>query len=119
MSVLSQYIKSITDWGIGMTCPKCHRNHVISQTFQENRGSVTRTRSKYREKGHGCLWWLLIGSWWWIVDLFLWVFLFVPRALLHIRRRKTYVGNSRSVTRNEIRYRTVYTCQDCGHTWTR
>ena len=106
-----------------MTCPKCHGTNVRVETFQEQRGSATtvHTRSKYKEAGHGCLWWLLIGWWWWIVDLMLWIFLFIPRALLHLGRRKTYKGRATTVsaTVNDISYRTVCTCQDCGHSWTR
>lgn len=100
-----------------MTCPKCGSNNVNIQTFQENRGSITNTKSKYKEKGHGILWWIFIGSWWWIIDLFLWIFLFIPRLLIRLGRKKKVVGKSTSVTVNNIAYANVYTCQDCGHTW--
>lgn len=100
-----------------MTCPHCGSTNVTAQTFQENLGAVTTTKSKYKEKGHGCLWWLLIGWWWWVVDLFLWVFLFIPRALVRIGRKKKYKGRSTSVTVNNIGYATIYTCQNCGHSW--
>lgn len=108
-----------------MNCPKCGSNHVSVRTFQETRGSVTtgRTMSKYREKGHGCLWWLLIGWWWWIVDLCLWIFLFVPRLILRLFtapfRKKKYVGTASTIstTVNHIGYKTICTCQNCGNTW--
>ena len=69
-----------------MNCPKCGSGNVNVNTFQEDHGAVTtsRTESKYKEKGHGCLWWLLIGWWWWIVDLFTWIFLFIPRLILRL-----------------------------------
>lgn len=106
-----------------MTCPKCGNDQVSVQTYQENRGSVThsKTKSKYKEKGHGFFWWLFIGWWWWIVDLFLWVFLFIPRLLVKIFHRKKYVGKSTttSATVNTIVYTTVYTCQHCGHSWSK
>ena len=110
-----------------MNCPKCGSGDVSVNTFQENLGSVTTatTRSKYREKGHGCLWWLLIGWWWWIVDLFTWIFLFVPRLIVRLFsapfRRKKYTGTSSTVSRtvNSISYRTVCTCRRCGHSWSK
>lgn len=102
-------------------CPRCGSTNVNSQIFQENLGSssVTNTRSKYKEKGHGCLWWLLIGWWWWIVDLCLWIFLFFPRLLIQLFKKKKYTGSSKSVstTRNQISYRSVFLCNDCGNSW--
>ena len=106
-----------------MTCPKCKSTDVTVQTFQEDRGTVVRSRttSKYREKGHGCLWWLTIGWWWWIVDLCLWIFLFIPRPILQLFRKKKYVGKASTVSSavRNVSYRTVCTCQNCGHSWTR
>ena len=90
-----------------MQCPYCGGVNISVQTIQENLGgqTVTRTTSQYKEKRHGCLWWLLIGWWWWMIDLFLWVFMFIPRVLLHIGRRKKYVGKSTSVTTTNNRVR--------------
>lgn len=104
-----------------MTCPKCGSENVTTQTFQENRGSttITKTKSKYKEKGHGCLWWLCIGWWWWIVDLLLWIFLFVPRFCVQLFKKKKYKGKSKSVstTVNDVSYTTVCLCGDCGNRW--
>ena len=108
-----------------MNCPKCGSGNVSINTFQEDHGAVTtsRTVSKYKEKGHGCLWWLLIGWWWWIVDLFSWIFLFIPRLILHLFaspfRKKKYKGTSSTVssTVRNITYKTICTCQNCGHSW--
>lgn len=104
-----------------MTCPECKSENVKTQTFQENLGSttVTKTRSKYRQEGHGCIWWLCIGWWWWIVDLCLWIFFFIPRLCIQLFRKKKYKGKSKSVsnTVNNIRYTTVCVCSDCGHRW--
>ncbi len=46
-----------------MVCPKCGSENVDVNVQQENNGSTTisKTKSKYKEKGHGCLWWLLVG----------------------------------------------------------
>lgn len=113
-----------TDDGI-IFCPNCGSENVKKQVFQENRGSetITRTKSKYKEQGHGCLWWLMIGWWWWFVDLCLWIVAFFPRLILRLFaapfKKKKYKGSSTSVTKtvNDISYRTVCTCQKCGHTW--
>ena len=108
-----------------MNCPKCGSGDVTVNTFQEGHGSVTTatTRSKYKEKGHGCIWWLLIGWWWWIVDLATWIFMFIPRLILRLFsapfRKKKYRGSSSTVSRtvNNITYRTICTCQHCGYHW--
>ena len=108
-----------------MNCPKCGSDNVNVNTFQEDHGAVTtsRTESKYKEKGHGCLWWLLIGWWWWIVDLFTWIFLFIPRLILRLFaspfRKNNYKGTSSTVsnTVRNITYKTICTCQNCGHRW--
>ena len=106
---------------IAMVCPKCNSENVTFQTFQEQAGSttVTKTKSKYKEKRHGLLWWLCIGWWWWIVDLFMWIFVFPVKLILAATRKKKYKGKSTatSTTRNQISYKTVCTCQSCGHTW--
>lgn len=106
-------------------CPVCGSEDITQQVFQENSGSrtITQTTSKYKESGHGCLWWLLIGWWWWFVDLFLWIFAFWPRLILKIFaspfKKKKYKGSETSVstTINDVTYRTVCTCKNCGHTW--
>ena len=107
----------------GITCPKCGSTLIDSQLFQETTGSatVTSTTSRYKQQGHGCLWWLLIGWWWWIVDLFLWIFAFFPRLLFQIFRRKKYRGSAKSVTSttNQIGYKTLFLCKNCGERWSR
>ena len=105
----------------GLTCPKCGSTNVDSQIFQENLGgtTVTKTKSKYKQTGHGCLWWLLIGWWWWIVDLLLWIFFFFPRLIIQIFKKKKYKGESTSasVTSNTISYKTIFLCKNCGERW--
>lgn len=108
-----------------MFCPVCGSEDIGQQVFQENAGSttITQTTSKYKESGHGCLWWLLIGWWWWMVDLFLWIFAFWPRLILKLFaspfKKKKYKGTSTSVSKtiNDVSYRTVCVCKNCGHTW--
>ena len=108
-----------------LICPKCGSASVNVNMFQENRGgkSVTVTKSRYKEKGHGLIWWLIVGWWWWIVDLFLWIFAFFPRLILRLFaapfKKKRYVGDSRSVTstHNNVVYRKVCLCDACGTSW--
>ena len=102
-------------------CPKCGSTSIDSQVFQENLGSttVTKTKSKYKQVGHGCIWWLTIGWWWWFIDLCLWVSFFIPRLLFQLFRKKNYKGSSASVssTKKKIVYKTVFLCKSCGERW--
>ena len=43
-----------------MTCPKCGSTNVQMQTFQEQQGSRTKTKFRFKagEKRHGFFWWL-------------------------------------------------------------
>lgn len=104
-----------------MVCPKCKSENIDIQVFQEDKGSRTRsrTKSKYKEKGHGFLWWVCIGWWWWIVDLALWIFFFLPRLVIALCKKRKYVGEENTVshTKNKIGYRSVCVCKDCGHSW--
>lgn len=108
-----------------MVCQKCGSNHVTVQVAQEQVGATTirRANSMYRKSGHGCLWWLFIGWWWWIVDLFLWIFFFFPRLILRLfaspYKKRQYEGRSSEVssTKNQIHYKKIFVCQDCGYSW--
>lgn len=104
-----------------LRCPVCGSTDVESQVHQEDRGSKTKSKTKsvYRQKGHGCLWWLIIGWWWWMVDIFLWIFIFPLRLLFQLFKKKKYVGKSTtdSTTKNKITYTTVHMCKHCGHNW--
>ena len=102
-------------------CPQCGSSNVSFQMFQENAGTTTvsKTKSKYKQKGHGLIWWLLIGWWWWIVDLCLWIFAFPIRAIFALTKKKKYKGNSTTVeqTINQVAYKTICLCGNCGNTW--
>lgn len=104
-----------------LRCPKCGSENVTVQVFQEEAGTTTisKTRSKYKEKRHGCLWWLLIGWWWWIIDLLLWIFLFPVKLIQAVTRKRKYKGKSTTVSQstNELKYRTMCICGNCGHSW--
>lgn len=102
-------------------CPKCGSTNIDIQMFKEDLGSqtFTTTKSKYKQKGHGLLWWLFIGSWWWIVDLFMWLCFFPLRLIMQLFKKKKYVGKSTSVstTVNNVEYRSMCLCKDCGYHW--
>ena len=104
-----------------VTCPQCGAANISFQMFQENAGTTTvsKTKSKYKQKGHGLLWWLFIGWWWWIIDLFLWIFLFPIRAIVALTKKKKYKGKSTTVqqTINQVAYKTMCLCGNCGYTW--
>lgn len=99
-----------------IVCPKCGSNNIDFQVQQETK-TVTKTKSKYKEKRHGFFWWAFIGWWWWMIDLFLWIFLFLPRVLLHIGRKRKYVSDSKTVSKDKVKYRTICVCQNCGYNW--
>lgn len=102
-------------------CPKCGSRNIDMQVHQEQKGGATiaKTKSKYKQKGHGCLWWLLIGWWWWMVDLMLWICIFPVRLFIQLFKKKKYVGDSTTVsaTTNKIKYKTICLCKSCGYHW--
>lgn len=61
-----------------MICPICRNENIEVKTFQEQAGSTQfqHTTSKYKEKGHGVVWWLFVGWWWLFVDITLWLCFF-------------------------------------------
>ncbi len=102
-------------------CQQCGSENVNVQVMQENTGNttVTKTKATYKQKKHGLLWWLFIGWWFWIIDIFLWIFLFPFRAIYAIVRKKKYVKKETSVStgKNQMVYRKICTCQRCGYAW--
>lgn len=107
-----------------MICPKCGSENVDVQLIQENQGRTIKTKTKTKNttrKGHGCLWWIFIGSWWWIIDLFLWCFAFLPRLIIHLKSgRKEKSKTISETTSNEkvhTVYRTMCLCHNCGYHW--
>ena len=104
-----------------MYCPRCGSNNVNVQMFQEVSGSQTysHTRTKTKQVGHGCLYWLIIGWWWWVVDVMIWIVAFVPRAIFALCRKRKYKSTSTTVsgTHNNISYRQMCVCQNCGNSW--
>ena len=107
--------------GLKMNCPKCGSENVTSQTFQENLGTSTISKTKSRTKtvGHGVLYWIFLGWWIWLPKLILWIIAFPFMLILRLFRKKKTKGSSTTVesTVNNIQYKTVYTCADCGNSW--
>ena len=106
---------------VELVCPKCGSRNVETQLYQEETSAkaITKTTSKYKQKGHGIIWWICIGSWWWIVDLMLWLCFFPIKLVLAITKKKKYVGKGTSVTSTarDVTYRTVCLCKNCGYNW--
>ncbi len=102
-------------------CPRCHSYNITTQTFQEQKQSVTTgvSSTNLREKRHGFIWWLFVGWWWMIIKGILWVIAFIPMALIRAGRKRKYVGTTKTVntTVNSIQYRVICTCHSCGNTW--
>ena len=80
-----------------MICPKCSSNNVNVQM-------VTNTYSKKDKRS--CFYWVIIG--WWL-ELFLWIFLTLPRLLLAVflPKRQKIVSSIEKIA----------VCQNCGNSW--
>ena len=105
----------------GLVCPKCGSNNIDIQLHQEETGSqtTTKTKSKYKETGHGLIWWICIGSWWWIIDLTLWICFFPIKLVTSLTKKKKYKGQSTSVasTTKTVSYKSICLCKNCGYNW--
>lgn len=81
------------------------------QTFQEQQGSRTKTKFRFKagEKRHGFFWWLFIGWWWWMIEFMLWLvcapFMFIVKLFYH---PKKYKGSGKSVSTDEKQNRLCY-----------
>ena len=49
----------------------------------------------------------------------LWIFLFIPRFCIQLFKKKKYKSNSKNVSSsvNNVTYRTIFVCHDCGKSW--
>ena len=105
-----------------LVCPKCGSDDVSVETFQENLGTTTVSsqKFKFKQRGHGIIWWLFIGWWWWLIDLMLWVCFFPFRLIIQLFKKKKYKGTATTVSQsvNEVIYKKMFTCHECGHSWT-
>ena len=92
------------------SCPKCGSTNITFQREQTgNIGAGTNRVVIESGKGHGCLYWVIIG-WWWKPLYFIligwWWNLFfgAKKSGLNVHAGKTL-------------NQTVGICQDCGNTW--
>ena len=94
-----------------ISCPRCGSQNITFQREQTgNIGAGTNKVVIQTEKGHSCLYWLLIG-WWWKLIYFLmigwwWNLLFKRHSLGGI-----------NVRANKAINHTVAICQNCGNSW--
>ena len=86
-----------TETHSSMRCPKCGSNHVNVQIV---------TESQLHDKHHGCLWWLLIGSWWVPIK---WLVFTLPALIF-----KIFVPKRQKIVTEHY---SMGVCQSCGHTW--
>ena len=104
-----------------MICPSCGSDSISVDTFQESLGTTTvsNDKFKFKQKGHGCLWWLFIGWWWWIIDLVLWICFFPFRLIIQLLKKKKYKGTAKTVSQsiNEKKKKKIFTCHSCGYSW--
>lgn len=107
-----------------VVCPECGSSDVEMKLMQENQGSTVITKSKTRgttKSGRGCLWWLFIGWWWWFIDMFIWIFAFVPRLVIQLFKGKKSKSKSKTTSVSQevahIEYKTMCMCRSCGHHW--
>ncbi len=88
------------------SCPKCGSTNITFQREQTgNIGAGTNKVVIDNKKGHGCLYWLLIGWWWWLIVGWWWNLLF--------KRHRSGINVHAGKTFNQ----TVGICQECGNTW--
>ena len=100
-----------------MKCKKCGSENVESKQYQEDLGSSTVSKTKTKQLGHGVLYWIFLGWWIWIFKLVLWIVMFIPMAILKALRKKKTKTTTVETTVKHVQYRTVFTCKDCGYTW--
>lgn len=80
-----------------MICQKCNSQNVNIQIVNE---------SHLKRKHHSILYWLFIG--WWL-ELFLWIFLTIPRLLFFL-----FVPRNKKIVNKQVK---MYVCQNCGNSW--
>lgn len=83
-----------------MICPQCGSSNVNVQVV---------TETKLKKKGHGLAWWIFVGWWWWIFEIFLWLFLTIPRLIIAFLRPTKY--------KTETTHKSMCVCQNCGYHW--
>jgi transcription elongation factor Elf1 len=79
-----------------MTCPKCHGSNVNVQMVSE---------TQLKKKHHGLLYWC--GGW--LIDMMLWICLFIPRLIVAIFKPKRY--------KMKTKHHSMAVCQSCGNSW--
>ena len=79
-----------------MVCPRCGSENVNVQVV---------TETQLKNKGKGCLWWLIIGWWWVPIKWFCFTFFALLAAFLPKRQKLVQKQFSMCV------------CQNCGNNW--
>jgi len=80
-----------------MHCPKCKSENVKIEMV---------TEQKFKRKKKTLLYWITIG---WFVELFLWIFLTLPKLIYELFKPNRYKVKTKT--------KKIAICQNCGHTW--
>ena len=79
-----------------MNCPKCKSDMAGYEHLPEEKG-----------KGRNLLWWVYFVTIGWLVEVAMWVFLFIPMLFIRMFRAGQKV----------TKVVTYGSCYDCGHLW--
>lgn len=93
----------------GIKCPSCGSNNINIEI--EEVGNISTSKTRYKENGHGCLYWLFIGWWFWMFKI-----MFIPLTILFGKTNKSK-GAFNTVTANKTINKKVAICQNCGNHW--
>jgi len=83
-----------------MLCPNCNSSNIKVEMV---------TETTIRRKRKGVIWWVYFITIGWIVEVFLWLFLTLPRLIFALFKPKKYKVNTKS--------KKIAICQNCGHSW--
>lgn len=80
-----------------MICTRCNSDNVSVQML---------TEQELKQRGHGLVYWLLIG--WWLQPL-LWIFLTLPMIIITIFKPRRYAITCHT--------KKMAVCNNCGNSW--
>lgn len=93
----------------GIKCPNCGSNNINIQ--REEVSSISTSKTRYKEKGDGCLYWLFIGWWFWMFKI-----VFIPFTIFFGKNNNSK-GTLNTVTENKTIKKKIAICQNCGNHW--
>lgn len=95
-------------------CPKCGSENISFQ--REQTASIGGSTHLFgNKKGHGILYWCVIGWWLWMVKAMLAIGTLGISTLFTRKKKNKLVG--KTVTASKTINRTMAVCQNCGKSW--